>query len=140
MTQSDHFALYREIDIALDTTPYNGGITSLESLWMGVPVLTRWGDTAVSRVGLDLVGRLGMPFLATGDSEAYSAKARCLAENLDALQKTRLGLRRRMQASPICDVHRFGRQLEGLYRGMWRRYVEEALGQGQASDSVNAPA
>ena len=124
MPQCDHFALYDQVDVALDTFPYNGGITTLESLWMGVPVLSMWGDTAISRVGLDLLGRLGMPFLAAGQADEFVGKAACLAKNLDALQKTRLGLRARMQDSPLCDAQRFGRQVEGLYREMWRRYVQ----------------
>ena len=91
---------------------------------MGVPILSMWGDTAISRVGLDLLGRLGMPFLAAGQADEFVGKAACLAQNLDALQKTRLGLRTRMQDSPLCDAQRFGRQVEGLYREMWRRYVQ----------------
>lgn len=76
MPQSDHFALYDQVDVALDTFPYNGGITTLESLWMGVPVLPMWGDTAISRVGLDLLGRLDMSFLVAGHARCVCRQGR----------------------------------------------------------------
>ena len=124
MPQSDHFALYDQVDVALDTFPYYGGITTLESLWMGVPVL-RCGATRPSHaLAWTCWAVWTCPFQWPATQDAFVGKAACLAKNLDALQKTRLGLRTRMRDSPLCDAQRFGRQVEGLYREMWRRYVQ----------------
>ena len=74
-TKEDHLALYNEIDLALDTTPYNGTTTSFEAIWMGVPVLTQVGDFHAARVSYSILSNLSMDqFIATSTAD-YIQKA-----------------------------------------------------------------
>jgi len=111
------------VDIALDYIQYHGCLTTLDGLWMGVPVVSLVGETYVSRVALSILARLDMTFLAAETPETYVAKACCMINNIAALEKTRRGLRERMKHSPLCDAQRFGRQLDSAFRRMWHRYV-----------------
>lgn len=111
---------YRRIDLCLDTFPYNGHTTSLDALWMGVPVLTLVGRTVVGRAGWSQLNNLGLPDLAAWDPDAYVALAAALAEDLDRLEALRRDLRPRMEASPLMDGAAFARDLEDLYVRMVR--------------------
>jgi predicted O-linked N-acetylglucosamine transferase (SPINDLY family) len=122
----DYLAKYREIDICLDTFPYNGHTTSLDALWMGVPVVTLVGETVVGRAGLCQAMNLGLPELIATTHEEYVRIASSLAENLEHLGELRRTLRARMQESPLMDGARFARNLEAAYRDIWRRYCAKA--------------
>jgi predicted O-linked N-acetylglucosamine transferase (SPINDLY family) len=113
---------YHDIDIGLDTIPYNGHTTSLDSFWMGVPVVTLVGPTVVGRAGLCQLMNLGLPELIAASAEQYVRVAAELAEDLSRLSKLRATLRERMQASPLMDAPRFARHIEAAYRVMWRRW------------------
>ncbi|QGZ65886.1 tetratricopeptide repeat protein [Paraburkholderia acidisoli] len=117
---------YRQIDIALDTFPANGHTTSLDALWMGVPVPTRYGRSAVSRAGLCLLANLGLPELAAASNAGYVAAVVALARDLPRLAALRAGLRARMAASPLMDGARFARNMEAAYRQMWSAWCAEA--------------
>jgi protein O-GlcNAc transferase len=117
-------ARYGKIDLALDPFPYSGGLTTLEGLWMGVPALTLGGDRFASRHSLSHLTAVGLPEFIVADQEAYLATAMALAHNLSHLENIRSGLRERMKSSPLCDAHRFTRNLEEAYRSMWRRWCE----------------
>ncbi|MRR53855.1 MAG: tetratricopeptide repeat protein [Deltaproteobacteria bacterium] len=117
-------ARYGEIDLALDPFPYSGGLTTLEGLWMGVPALTLGGDRFASRHSLSHLTAAGLPEFIVTDKSAYLAKAVSLAHDLAHLENIRLGLRERMQSSPLCDAVRFTRNLEEAFRTMWRRWCE----------------
>jgi len=111
---------YGDIDIALDTFPFNGGMTTLEALWMGVPVVTIAGDNVVSRQSVSVLANLGLDkTLAFPDLDAFVEGAAALAQNPEELQRLRSELRPRMQASPLRDSQQFTRHLEGLLRKMW---------------------
>jgi len=114
---------YAEIDIALDPFPYNGGLTTLEALWMGVPVVTCPGDTFASRHSLSHLSTLGLTTTIGDDLEEYVDLAASLASDLPALARLREGLRDRMQSSPLCDGKRFARNFEQIVRGVWREWV-----------------
>ncbi len=118
----EYLSLYRRIDIALDTFPHNGGTTSLDAFWMGVPVVTLVGRTAVGRAGLCYAQNLGLPDLAATSSEAYVEAAVGLARDVSRLELLREELRERIQRSPLMDAPRFARNLENAYRSMWRRW------------------
>ncbi len=119
-----HLAHYNDVDIALDTVPYNGATTTCDALWMGVPVVTLAGTTHVGRVGVSLMSNLGLTDLIAHTPLEYSAIAARLAEDLQALAALRAGLRPRMSTSVLTDARRFTGHLEQAYRKMWEKYVE----------------
>jgi predicted O-linked N-acetylglucosamine transferase (SPINDLY family) len=117
-----YFALYQGIDVALDTFPYGGGTTSCDALWMGVPVVSLAGQTAVGRGGLSILSNLGLTELVAHDEQQYVRIAAELAHDLPRLAGLRAALRQRMQDSPLTDAPRFARNVEAAYRRMWRRW------------------
>jgi predicted O-linked N-acetylglucosamine transferase (SPINDLY family) len=121
-----HFGAYAAMDVALDPFPYNGTTTTCEALWMGVPVVALIGDRHASRVGFDLLTRVGLPELAAPDAESYVRRAAELVKDLPALSSLRQGLRERMRRSPLCDAARFGRDFDAALRQMWRQYCAGA--------------
>lgn len=121
-TTEEHLATYGDVDIALDTFPYNGATTTCEALWMGVPVVTLAGDQHAGRVGASMLSRVGLQDMVTDHVQDYVALAARLAADLPALADLRAGLRGRVAASPLCDGARFTRQLEDAFRAMWREW------------------
>jgi predicted O-linked N-acetylglucosamine transferase (SPINDLY family) len=119
---SDYLALYHRIDIALDAFPYGGGTTTLDALYMGVPVVTLTGDTAVSRGGSSILHNLAFPQWIAPDSPSYVRIARELASDLPALFKLRTGLRDALLTSPLTDAPRFARDFESALRHMWKAW------------------
>ena len=119
---AEHLRVYQEVDIALDTFPYNGTTTTCEALWMGVPVVTLAGNTHVSRVGASLLKCVGLGDLVASTPADYVGIARRLATEREELIHWRTGLRERVSASPLCDELSFTRRLEAAYRGMWQRW------------------
>jgi predicted O-linked N-acetylglucosamine transferase (SPINDLY family) len=124
----DHFDLYNRIDIALDTTPYNGTTTTCEALWMGVPVIALAGRTHVGRVGVSILNGLGLSELVAQRREGYVQRAVALARDWRRLDALRKGLRPHMQASPLMDGPGLARRLESAYRTMWRRWCTAQTG------------
>ena len=114
---------YHEIDIALDPFPFCGGMTSLESLWMGVPVVTLEQPLVAGRQTLSMLHNVGMEDCITANREAYVELATRLASETARLSATRAALRARVQASPLMDYAGFARDLEAAYRHMWRAFV-----------------
>jgi protein O-GlcNAc transferase len=114
-------AQYGEIDIALDSFPFGGGLTSCEALWMGVPVVTLPGDRPASRQTLGFLNLLGLDDLAAESPNDYVARATALAANPDRLTEIRRALRPRMTVSPLCDGAQFTPTLEAAYLEMWKR-------------------
>ncbi len=124
--RADYLRTYGQIDIALDTFPANGHTTSLDALWMGVPVPTRYGRSAVSRAGLCLLANLGLPELAAQSDASYVAATTALARDLPRLAALRAGLRARMESSALMDGARFARNMEAAYRHMWKTWCAES--------------
>ena len=120
-----YLELYHRIDLGLDTLPYNGHTTSLDSYWMGVPVVTLVGQTVVSRAGLSQLMNLKLPELISATPEEYVEIAVDLASDLPRLRYLRSTLRARMEASPLMDAPRFARDIEAAYRIMWRQWCLE---------------
>jgi predicted O-linked N-acetylglucosamine transferase (SPINDLY family) len=111
--------LYHRLDIVLDTAPYNGHTTSLDALWMGVPVVSLAGKTPVSRAGLSQLTNLGLPELVASSETEYVNIAEALARDLARLAELRSTLRDRMKTSVLMDAPRFTGQIEQAYREMW---------------------
>jgi len=120
-----YLELYQRIDLCLDTFPYNGHTTSLDSFWMGVPVITLVGQTIVGRAGLCQLMNLNLPELIASTPEQYVQIAAELANDLPRLIFLRSTLRQRMQAGPLMDAARFARNVEHAYRTMWQRWCSE---------------
>lgn len=120
-----HLELYNQVDIALDTYPYNGTTTTCQALLMGVPVISLAGEHHMSRVGLSILTRLGLEFFAASTPDEYVAKTAALAANPDALAKIRASMRTRMAVSPLCNKDKFAENIEQAYRKMWRRWCAD---------------
>jgi predicted O-linked N-acetylglucosamine transferase (SPINDLY family) len=120
----DYLQLYHRVDLCLDTFPYNGHTTSLDALWMGVPVVTLCGERVVSRAGYSQMVNLGLEELVTRTPAEFVEFAISLGGDLVKLSRLRKTLRRRMEASPLMDAARFARNMEMAYRAMWRRWCE----------------
>ena len=124
--RADHFAAYHGIDMALDPFPHGGGMTTLDSLWMGVPVVTFAGRSISSRLAAASLSALGLGDFVAGDPQGYVDIAVAKATDRDGLIRLRASLRGRMAASDIGDPRRYARAVEAAYRGMWRRWCESA--------------
>ncbi|MBK5969057.1 MULTISPECIES: FkbM family methyltransferase [Thiorhodovibrio] len=115
-----HLACYHHVDIALDTFPYNGTTTTVEALWMGVPVVSECGDRHAARVGASILTRLELPELIAQDADEYVRIAVELAQDPERLRRYRATLRPRLEASALRDEVGFARTLEWALREMWR--------------------
>ncbi|HEX9180261.1 MAG TPA: tetratricopeptide repeat protein [Burkholderiales bacterium] len=115
----DHLAAYHQVDLALDTTPYNGATTTCEALWMGVPVLSLAGATHAGRMGLSILSAAGLADFAPASPETLMAVCRRLAADLAQLRDLRAGMRERLRHSPLMDEAGFARGLEAAYRDAW---------------------
>jgi len=129
-TVGAHLHRYNEVDVALDTFPYNGITTTFEALWMGVPVVTRAGETQISRFGASTVTHAGLADLVVTSDDDYVEKAVSLAGDRVRLAELRRTMRARMLASPICDGARLARAVEGAYREMWVAWCSEIAAGG----------
>src|ERR1051326_5412580 len=118
----EHLARYHQVDIALDTFPYNGTTTTCEALWMGVPVVTMSGQYHISRVGGSLLSAMGLSELIADDVEAYVRIAKELANDLPRLKELRNSMRDRMNRSALRDEKGFARVMEKRFREMWIRW------------------
>jgi predicted O-linked N-acetylglucosamine transferase (SPINDLY family) len=118
----DFVSLLGSVDIALDSHPCNGLTTTCHALWMGVPVITWAGATAVSRAGSSLLHAVCLPELVAHSREEYLHLAAQLAHDLPRLQALRATMRDRMQNSPLMDAPRFARNAESAYRTMWQAW------------------
>ncbi len=119
---SDYLKTYQRIDIALDPFPCNGMTTTCHALWMGVPVVTLPGTTAISRAGLSLLSNAGLPELVAASEDHYVTIATGLACDLTHLAGLRATLRARMAKSPLMDAPKFARHFEQALRGMWQKW------------------
>ena len=124
MPREEFWALHKRIDIALDSFPCNGGATTCETLWLGVPVVTLSSEVFQSRAGLSLLSCVGLPHLIAHSEDDYVRIACELARNPSSLAQLRAGLRSRMLASPLMDLPKFMRALETHYRAIWHRWCD----------------
>ena len=111
---------YHDVDIALDSFPYNGGTTTCEALWMGVPVVSRCGGRHVARLGASILNAVGLGELVADSAEGYLARALALAADAARLRALRATMRERLATSPLMDHVGFTRELESAYRQAWR--------------------
>ena len=107
----EHLDWYNRIDVALDPFPFSGSTTTLESLWMGVPVITMPGETFAGRHSLSFLSTVGLTETIAGTPDDYVALARKLGSNLHYLSEIRSSLRDRFRASALCDGEAFAGSL-----------------------------
>jgi predicted O-linked N-acetylglucosamine transferase (SPINDLY family) len=131
LDQRQHLQTYGKVDIALDPFPYHGTTTTMEALWMGVPVVTLEGDRHASRVGASILSALGLVDYVAQTQDEYVQIAARLAAADSELDVLRQQLRPRLSASPLTDGARFTAQLEQAYLKMW----EEMLSRSGANAS-----
>ena len=123
-SHAEHLGTYHQVDLALDPFPHGGGVSSMEALWMGVPVVTLLGSTIASRLSASILTRLDMhDWIACSDDE-YVLKAAGRAADLPRLARIREGLRPRLAGSAVGDVRGYTRSVEATYRSLWRRWCE----------------
>jgi len=115
----DMLAEYGDMDIALDPFPFNGGMTSCEALWMGVPVLTMLGNRPISRQSASFLRATGLENFIAGSKSDYIRLAVEWSDKTDALAELRTGLRQRMKNSLLCDGKKFTQNLENIFRKIW---------------------
>jgi len=125
VARDKYLDLYNGIDIALDTFPYAGGTTSLDALWMGVPIVSLFGTMPTARTGLTLLKQVGLEHLAVPSVEEYVEKAVELATDLEGLRGLRAKLRPWTESSPLMDAARYTRNLEAAYRSAWEQRGEK---------------
>jgi protein O-GlcNAc transferase len=118
----EYLRQHQQVDIALDPVPYAGGTTTCDALWMGVPVVTLAGETAVARAGVSLLTTMGLPELIARSADEYIRIAVELAMNPVKLAKLRAALRASMLASPLTDGPGFAREMDEAYRDMWAKW------------------
>ncbi|MGA3065420.1 MAG: tetratricopeptide repeat protein [Tepidisphaeraceae bacterium] len=121
--RDQYLRTYHRIDLCLDTFPYNGHTTSLDSLWMGVPVITLCGKTAVSRAGYSQCKNLGLADeLVAQTPQEFVQRAIDLAAQPNRLAELRSSLRSRMENSPLMNPRQFAANIESVYRRLWRDF------------------
>ena len=130
---------FHRFDVGLDTFPYNGHISSLDALWMGIPVVTLAGERAVSRGGLSLLKNLDLAEFAASDPEQYVQIAMNLAGDLPRLAELRRTLRQRLLDSPLTDAKRFAANIESLYRQAWRKWCDGRITPRRPSEPASSP-
>lgn len=129
----EHLARYRRIDVALDPFPFTGATSSFEALWMGVPVVTLAGTAMVGRWTTAMLHTLKLAEWVADTPARYAEIAVALAQDAPRRVDLRRTLRARVAASPICDGPRRARQIERLYRAVWRRWCARQTGEALAA-------
>jgi predicted O-linked N-acetylglucosamine transferase (SPINDLY family) len=119
---------YHDLDIWLDPFPFNGTIATLDALWMGSPIVTLAGRTAVDRAGVSILSNLGMREFVAQSRGEYGDIAVRHARDLDRLASRRPKLRSRMEASPFLDGRQFASDVEAAVRSIWKTWCGEGPG------------
>ncbi|MEO5373394.1 MAG: acetylglucosamine transferase, partial [Alphaproteobacteria bacterium] len=120
----EHLAMFARVDIGLDPFPQTGGISTLEALWLGVPVVTIRGQTPASRNGAAINAALGLNEFIAETPEEYVAIAARTAADLPRLASLRSDLRPRLSASAVGNPALYTRSVETAYRDLWRGWCE----------------
>jgi predicted O-linked N-acetylglucosamine transferase (SPINDLY family) len=120
-----YLALHNQVDICLDTVPYNGGTTSLNALWMGVPTLTLAGSTLTGRLGAGILGQVGLSSFVAENRSDFVEKGVSWAKNLSSLSILRSELRERFRQSEMGQPTIVTEGLERALRVMWRRWCAD---------------
>ena len=121
----DHLELYNKIDIALDTFPYNGTTTTFEALWMGVPVVTKRGNSHVSSVGASILTNIGLTKFHCKRFKSIYWFSQKISTDIDYLKVLRLSLREKLKKSSLCDGVSFAKDIEDAYKFIYEDYFRK---------------
>lgn len=124
---ADMMAEYADVDIALDPVPYNGGTTTLQAMWMGVPVVVKAGSNFVSRMGASFMTAAGLSGWVAQTDDEYVAIAARMALDRQALLALKQGMRERLRSVPAWDIDLYTRDWEAALRHMWTAYCERRV-------------
>jgi predicted O-linked N-acetylglucosamine transferase (SPINDLY family) len=119
---AEYYRLFNTVDLALDATPYSGGTTTCDTVWMGVPVVTVPGTRSVSRSAASILATVGLSDWIAASPEDYVRLAVKHAGDRAVIAELRQTLRERMRRSPLMDELQFARDVEDAYRRMWRTW------------------
>jgi predicted O-linked N-acetylglucosamine transferase (SPINDLY family) len=133
--RASHFAAYQKIDIALDPFPHGGGMTTLDALWMGIPVVTWAGQTISSRLAAASLTASGLTDFIANAPETYVDLAVAKATNVEALSRLRTNLRTQIAATEFGDCARYSRAVEAAYREMWQRWCSAHASHAHSEES-----
>ncbi|QPF89920.1 O-linked N-acetylglucosamine transferase family protein [Bradyrhizobium commune] len=125
-----HMLAYRTVDVALDPFPHGGGMTTLDAIAMGIPVITCPGPTISSRLAAACVTAVGLPDWVAPNHDDYVALAARMTTDLDGLARLRGSLRDRLMRSSVGDTRSYAHAVEAAYRDMWRRCCARAQDSG----------
>jgi protein O-GlcNAc transferase len=117
----EYLSLLGEIDVVLDPFPYNGHVTTCDTLWMGTPVVTLEGSCAAGRVGVGILRELGMNECVARDRREYVTAAVRIAGDGDYRKEMRARLRQRMRASSLMDYRGLVARFEAALEQLWRQ-------------------
>jgi predicted O-linked N-acetylglucosamine transferase (SPINDLY family) len=131
---TEYLGRFRLADLFLDTLPYNAHTTASEALWMGLPLLTRIGNTFAGRVAASVLTAAGLPELITHSAEEYEARAIELARESALLSAIRNKIEQNRATCPLFDTARFTRHIEAAYLEMWQRHLR-----GEPPESFSVP-
>jgi tetratricopeptide (TPR) repeat protein len=123
---NDCDAAYDEVDIALDTYPFNGEVTSLEGLWQGVPLLTRAGALHFSRIGGSMMHALNLSSWVAETDDQFVAAAVAKTLEFEQLNRTRARLRERLATCTLGNGKLFAPRMAQLWRDCWYAYCRQA--------------
>jgi protein O-GlcNAc transferase len=132
LPRADLLAAYNRIDIALDPFPYNGGLTTVEALWMGVPVVTLRGRRWVGRAAESILTTVGLSDLVADDGNDYARIVKALADDRHRLGALHSRLRAMVEGSALCDGPGLTRAVESLYRDMWKTWCASRVEEGSS--------
>ncbi len=119
---NNYLALHHQVDICLDTFPYNGGTTTLNALWMGVPTLTLAGHTAAGRSGVAILGHVSLDSYIAQDEADFVEKGLSAVGHLTSLASVREHLRERFEKSAMGQPEMVSAGVECALRLMWQRW------------------
>ena len=125
------YCAYQQCDIALDTSPYSGGLTTCEALYLGLPVVTFPGERFASRHSFSHISNVGLTETIADSWDQYRSIAVKLASDLPRLAEIRGSLRAMTASSPLCDADLFVRDLEVGFRHMWHEWLSGATRAGR---------
>lgn len=122
--RQQHLAACNQIDIALDPFPYGGGTTTLDTLWMGVPLIALHGHTSVGRVAASILNAVGLTQFIAKDKQEYKTLAINAASDLSKLASLRLNMREQLLTTPVFSSEQYVRLVEDAYHHMWQQWCD----------------